>query len=301
MAITVITQAHPIQPVFNTMQFSFSSDNFDKQGFRYVVDIYATDTDTLLSRQKVAPLIDFTGKIDISRIMANYVTYDFAQFLTTTDPASNSFFNYNIKIGEEYLTPAWDFTGTTTLSGYTRLNSTTANTHTYVNGSQVNIRTTNSASTLNGLHTVVSAISSTSVLVNVPFVSTLSGTTTFADNRKTIFSGLTSVTGLTIFNGVRSFAEYLNYSSNLVNVGTPNTIRIMLTDLPVTNFYATSGQTLWFNVMVTKTNPYNYCLVAESSNSASAITQCVSANDLREVVQLPFNFDDTGFDLDTTD
>jgi len=296
MALTITGFPSPIAPAYNIIQFTFESTNYTEEGFRYVIDVYSGDNITRLTRQKVIPQVDGSGKIDLSRILQNYVSVDFAQFATTTDPATNSFFDYNVRIGEEYKPSPIPFGITSSLSaGTTILLSPSADTNTYVVGDQIFV--TSDLASINGFKTVLSATTTLVIVDGTWDGNNHTGTTQYADGRKVLFSDLESSTGNTVFNGVRSFAEFLNYSSNSVNVGTPNTIRMMLTDLPLDNFYLRPTQLIWLDVMITKTNPYNYNLISISNDGQTGNTGSVGANDLREVVQFPFSFFDTGFDL----
>ncbi len=298
MAITITGFPSPITPAYNTIQYTFTSTNSSNIGFRYIVDVYSGNTTTnRLTRQKVIPQLDKSGKVDISRILSNYVSVDFVKFLITESPAENSFFNYSIRVGEEYVPNPIPFSGTSSGGpGITTFKSTPSNTNTYVIGDQIIISST--ATSLNGFFTVVAPTTTTQVSIKVPWDGiTHSGNTKYADGRKVIFSGLQAVTGQTIFSGAYSFNDFLGYASNIVNVGTPNVIRQFLTDLPVDNFYATPLQQMWFNVMLTTAFPYQYHLYAVSDDGQSGATQTIGPNGLREVSQYPFSLTDTNFNL----
>lgn len=306
MAITITNSIAPINPAYNPIVPTFTSTNVALQGFRYLVDIYATDSNTVISRQKIVPQIDGSGKVDVSRILSNYVSVDYPYFnLGDASDLTNSYFNYDIKVGEEYQTPAWNFTRYKALTSsatslvYTILSGTT--TPPYAINDQILINISPNTNPLYGLHKVISS-GTNYVGVNVLFTGNVNsftattGATIYADGRKTAFSGLTSITGLTVFNGVNGFQEQFNYSSNLVNVGTPNTIREMLTDLPFSGIYMTQYQTMFFNVMLTTINPYTYYLIYEKNGTTtSGYTTTVSGvNNKRAVAEFYFSFDAVG-------
>ena len=301
MAITITTQTAPLEPVYNPQVYEFTSTNYTKQGFRYLVDIYSGNSTTLITRQKIAPQLDGSGKVDISRILANYVSVDFDGISQTVNPASNSFFKYSIKIGEEYKPDDWVFTGTTYVGFDVQLKGSPLTPNTFIVGDQIIIKTSNDSSLL-GLHTVVAPVSTT--LVTTDFSSLIigskTGTTNYANGQKLTFSGLTAVTNQTVFNGVVSFKNYPNYSSNLYTINTVNTFKQALTDLPLDNFYATENQSIWLNWYIKKDTPYLYNFIIETPEAGAFVMDAVNFDGLTEIVQFKYVFSNTSFDYDTT-
>ena len=178
--VSITYAADKWTPVYNPVVYKFYSPKYNEIGYRYVVDVKAPNNN-LIARLKVVPLPDGSGYVDISKILSNYVTYDFKE-LQFTDNASNSYYSYNIGIGEEYLTQ-WDFTtmlkyGATSSqwNGYIILNQiNTSITHNYVVGDQITIALSGTGSTasniasVNGLHDVVAVPNNYQIVIDVPY------------------------------------------------------------------------------------------------------------------------------------
>lgn len=276
MSITLSGAPQHFAPAYNPNVFYFNSTNVAEPGFRYLVNIYSATTSTLLGQFKVAPRpIDNIGYIDTSRIITNLLSYDFNPLNTGSTKAINSYINYDIKIGEEYNTQ-WNFgdyeyqSGTGTTADLVQLHELT-NTipHTYIVGDQINVTTANN---INGLHTVVSVPNAYKVIIdflytNVTPTGTISGSTVYADNRKTQFSNLYNASGYTAWNGAIPFNQFNSYegSGYTINQHSVNTTSA-LTNLPVDSFYCTPEQDLWVNFGSDTTDVVSQNLKFENSN-----------------------------------
>lgn len=213
-------------PVYNPVVYKFYSPKYSEIGYRYVVDV-KTNTNTLIARLKIVPLPDGSGYVDISKILSNYVTYDFNEF-QFDDNCNNSYFNYNLEVGEEYLTD-WDYNtmlkyGDTSSqwNGYVILNQVnTSITHNYIVGDQITIAMSGTGSTasditsVNGLHDVVAVPNNYQVVIDVRYTRVdpaiaVGGSTRYSDSRKTGYYNL-STTSSSVWNGVMSWKEWKDY------------------------------------------------------------------------------------------
>ena len=189
MAINITYSAQTFSPAYNPVEFYFSGSNATKLGYRYIIDVFDTNNNRI-SRQKVVPQINYQGKIDISRILSNLVTVSFNPTSNQINNASNSYLNYKLSIGEEFIPDVWTYTGITSApsqySGvsYVRLNSNIP--HSFKAQDQIYV--VDNVYTIDGFHTIYSATSPTSISINVVFLNYLtgatSGTVQFADTEK---------------------------------------------------------------------------------------------------------------------
>lgn len=123
MAITIQQNASGWRPAYNDLPYVVSSNLVNTYyKFKYVCDVYATDGVTRIARLKTPPRADSVSGyayFDIKRVLENYVTDD----ITTTSglTASNSYYGYGVKFGEEYSLTAG---GTANVaSGFTAMQS----------------------------------------------------------------------------------------------------------------------------------------------------------------------------------
>ncbi len=223
MAVSnITTNLGNFHPVYNPLVYGFDSTNKNQIGFRYVIDIYLAGTSTKIFEARVAPRPgDGYGYIDLSKILANYLSYDIDLTNTTSTAITNSYIKYDVKIGEEYQV-AWTFTDTTFVAGNkTQLNGTTA--PTYVAGDQIIVNLTNPTyfPTVVGLQTVES-VSGNNVIIDLAFVSspTNPGTVAYADGRKTITRDLLTYSNQVAFNGALSPKEWPNYVASTYQITT---------------------------------------------------------------------------------
>jgi hypothetical protein len=249
MAVTSIsTSLSTFNPVYNPIVHIFDSTNKNQLGFRYVVDVYLAGTSTKIYEGRVAPRpTDGYGYIDLSKILANYVSFDVTLSNTTSIAVPNSYIKYDIKIGEEYIV-AWPFTDSTFVTGNkTRLNGSSA--PTFVAGDQIVVNLTNPTyfPTLVGLQTVDS-IDTNDVIIDLLFVSspTNPGTVSYADGRKTVTRNLLTLSSYTAYNGALTFTQWPSYVATDYQITATSTTKKLLTNIP-DNFYAKTTQDIWIN------------------------------------------------------
>ena len=103
MAITINTEPNDISPVYSDISYVVTSTNYAQSNFKFVA-VVKNAAGTILAKLK-APIFHGTtdkGVFNISRILQNYVTYDFTQNLGTLTKCLNSYIGYSVEFGEEY-------------------------------------------------------------------------------------------------------------------------------------------------------------------------------------------------------
>ena len=297
MAINITYSAQTISPAYNPVEFYFSGNNATRLGYRYIVEIFDANTNVRISKQKVVPQSNGQGKIDISRILSNNVTVSFNPTVNTVSNASNSYLNYRISIGEEYVPDVWIYTGITSytpaggLIPLARLNSNTANT--FLNGDDIFI-TCSQPFPIAGFHHVLSAISATSTAIDYiylnSFTATTSGTCQYADTRKLVTTGINqTITGFTVFNGIRSVPDFISYSGANYTIDTFNTSKQFLTNLP-NNFYAAITQDIKLNAYLNKVSGQTYALRINDSLGGVYNSPYTYNGNGKEVIQFNAGF-----------
>lgn len=245
MAITTQLQAQDFAPAYNRVEYWFESTNKNNTGFRYVFDVYESGTSNKIAEYRVAPRNDDGyGVINLSKLLQNYVTFDY-DTNTTYFNASNSSYKYDLKIGEEYAVD-YAYTGFTSSGVYVEL--TGFSSHTFVAGSQINLTESvvGTNPLLTGLHNVISVTAST-VVIDVIYAdmvspSSIAGVIVYADGRKTITRDIVTISNKYVFNGALPFIEFRGYDDSRFNTTTQE----LLSSIP-DEFHLTESQDLILN------------------------------------------------------
>lgn len=250
MAITTINEPYDRTPAYNPIKFLYNSTNKNNLGFKYIFDVYQSGTSNKIAEYRVYPRFgDGYGEIDLSKLLQNKVSYDFDQALTESDPATSSYYKYDLKVGEEFVTSYSYTANLVNNAGNIQITPTTA--HTFVVGDQIvlNAGVTNAA--VNGLWTVIAVSGTTNFTINALFSNvvdpTVNGSVSYADNRKTVTRDIVTTLNKYVFNGAIPWATFRTYDE--LNFIANNATSRLLTDLPKTGFRVTETQDLWVNVM----------------------------------------------------
>jgi hypothetical protein len=257
MAITQIAGPDgKIVTGYNPVVFVADSTNKNELGFQYIYDIYSAGTTNLLGSFYVSPRInDGYGVIDLSSFLQSYLTYDFGGPIIR-----DSWVKFDVSVGESYsdFWPYLIFSGVTatgTTNGYTALNSIL--THPYQIGDQIFITQDSSSvfASLEGLHTVKAVPSSTTIIVDVPYVAypSTTGTTKFANNTRIYDRDLSSFDNYLAVNGAVPFSDKF-LDATLYSM-TPNSSKLFLTNCP-NGVYKRRDEDMYFNV-ITNNNAFN--------------------------------------------
>lgn len=259
MAASFYSTQDKFRPVGNPIYFYFDSTLKANEGFKYIVDVFAAGTTNKLAPIKLFPRPDdLLGEIDLSAIFASQVGCFLNQNLHSFSTCATNFYNYDLKLGEEYV-KYWSFLinynngGSLTLSG-------NAVTHDFVPGDEVLITFTTPNPTVDGVHIVTSVPSSHAITIDVAFLSGGStspfwGTAVYSNKRKTEFTGQTAISGYTAFNGAVGFRDIDSWTSgtyNLVTTGTTYNSKKFLTNVP-DGFNIRPENSIWLNFYSTHT------------------------------------------------
>jgi len=246
MAISLIAKPQSVQPAYNPLKFIYSSTNVNEDGFRYIFDIYENGG-SKIAEYRIKPNLDGYGEQDISRLLQNYVSYDFDSATNNGFDASNSYYIYDVNVGEEFI-ESIDYTTSLAQDGvYTKITAT----HSFQVGDQVVITQVSPGTdnpTLEGLHTVTAINTTVDFTVNVLWSeitdATIDGNVAYADNRKTVTRDIITSTGNVVFNGAIPFLDFIGYdeADYLLSTSTD----YLLTSMP-SGHYLTLDQDMWVN------------------------------------------------------
>ena len=249
MATTIIAQPQDFTPAYNECKFIVDSTNVNNDGFRYIFEVFESGTATRIGYYKALPTYGTGyGEQDLSKLLSNMVTFDFDPTVVTFYDAVNSYYNYDVKIGEEYI---FDLSYTASLvnnGGSVRITAT----HPFVVGDQVNITQADGGvanPSVEGLHTVIAITGTTNFTINALWAdvtdATINGVVKYADNRKTVDLDIISTLDKYIFNGVQPWLEMPNWDETDYELD--GVTKAWLTNQPKT-FNCTPSQDLWLNL-----------------------------------------------------
>lgn len=251
MAISLIAKPEVISPAFNILKFIYDSTNKNKTGFKYLFDVYAAGGGTRLARFPVMPEnVNGYGEIDLSRWLRSKVTSTVNFTSNNAIDAAGSYYAYDVKVGEEYVTEV-DYTSSVTQNGtYVKITAT----HAFVVGDRVVIEQADSGVAnpgLEGLFTVTAVTGTTDFTVNSLWAdvtdATINGTVKYSDNRKTVTTNVITSLNNSVFNGVIDWVGFTTYD-DANYILTANT-DYLLTGMPLTGFKSTLAQSVWINFM----------------------------------------------------
>ena len=249
MATTIIAQPQDFTPAYNECKFIVDSTNVNNDGFRYIFEVFEAGTATRIGYYKALPTYGTGyGEQDLSKLLSNMVTFDFDPTITTFYDAANSYYNYDVKVGEEYI---YELNYTASLvdnGGSVRITAT----HAFQVGDQVNITQVDGGvanPSVEGLHTVIAITSTTNFTINALWAdvtnATINGTVKYADNRKTVNLDIVSTLDKHIFNGVQPWLDMPNWDETDYELD--GVTKSWLTNQPQT-FNCTPSQDLWLNL-----------------------------------------------------
>jgi len=248
MATTFIAQPQDFTPAYNECKFIVDSTNVNKAGFRYIFEVFEAGTATRIGYYKALPTYGTGyGEQDLSKLLSNMVTFDFNPTVTTFYDAVNSYYNYDVKIGEEYI-----FDLSYTISLFDNGGSVGIQvSHPFQVGDQVNITQADLGVAnpgVEGLHTVI-AVTGSDFTINAQWVdvtdASINGVVKYADNRKTINLNIVSTLDKYVFNGVQPWLEMPNWDETDYELD--GVTKAWLTNQPKT-FNCTPSQDLWLNL-----------------------------------------------------
>jgi len=233
MATTIIAQPQVLMPAYNPIKYIIDNADKNEPGFRYIFTIYpATGSHipaNVVAQYKTLPVYGTGyGEQDISKLMQSKVGFDISAFGLDSAQATNSWYQYDIDLGYEYIDNINYSTSLADNSGNVQISFTA---HGFVQGDQISI-TQDDFGVANpgveGLHTVLSATAN-NFTINALYADvsddTINGTVTYADLRKTIVLDDELIVDQEVFNG--AFNKNINISDN--------------TPFPYNDFYGVSA------------------------------------------------------------
>lgn len=257
MALFPIATAQQLMPAYNKIKYIYNGSNVALAGYRYIYDIYEGGTLTKIAEYRVLPTYgtDY-GEIDLSKLLQAKVSYDLNLTNTSAYNALGSYYTYDVKVGEEYLTTT-SYTSALTqylvapYSGRVRINVV----NTFVVGDQISIAQADlgvANPNLEGLFTVL-VVGVGFLVVNSLWTQVtnpnIDGAITYADGRKTVTRDIATDMGNFVFNGARSWVEMPNYNYQLYMLNGFNDE--FLTSYPSgkNDIQSTLAQDMWVNAV----------------------------------------------------
>ena len=220
MATTIIAQPQVMMPAYNPIKYIIDNADKNEPGFRYIFTIYPATgshiTANVVAQYKTLPVYGTGyGEQDVSKLMQSKVGFDTSAFGLDSAQATNSWYQYDIDLGYEYIDNINYATSLADNGGNVQISFTA---HGFVQGDQISI-TQDDLGVANpgveGLHTVLSATAN-NFTINALYADvtdvTINGTVTYADLRKTIVLDDEAIVDQEVFNG--AYNNNINSSDN---------------------------------------------------------------------------------------
>lgn len=297
-----------LTPVYNPVMYNFLLPNFQDPGFRYLINVVNENTNETISKFKITPQIDGSGYVDISKVLSNFTSVDFNKDNSFLDDAKNSYVKYGINLGYEY-NETWSYVSYTSTTvndiAYTKLiDDDQTSFPTFAVGDNIVIQTANGITRdLNGLHQVL-AVDGYTITVDVPYVgdslSPIGGVVAYADNRKTAYNNVYSISDRYVWNGALPWKEYKEFSYGIYTLeyaSGNNTSKLLTSMIPYTPYYGypeyftTINQDWWFNIFTDRNDKELYAYF-EDNLGHSALMVIDNGEAYGNVRQFKFNFND---------
>lgn len=244
--MTLIAEPQYFTPAYNPCKFIYNSTNKNNEGFRYIFDIYEQGTVNKIAEYRVLPTFGTGyGEVDLSKLLGAKVVPDFQPFNYSESDTPNSRYNYDVKVGEEYVVTFNYTANLTNNSGNVKITCT----HNFSVGDQV-VVSAGTNTLISGLWTVIAVTGTTDFTINAAWSNvtdpTENGSVKYADNRKTVTRNITSTLDKWVFNGALPWRNWRTYS--LTDYLLDDTYKLFLTSCPYRNgLTITPSQELWFN------------------------------------------------------
>ena len=247
MAMTLIAAPQYFTPAYNPCKFIFNSTNVNREGFRYIFDIYESGTANKIAEYRVLPTYGTGyGEVDLSKLLSSKVSLDFLPGNMTEADTPNTRYNYDVKIGEEYIVTYSYTANLQDNSGNVKITPTTA--HTFNVGDQV-VVDAGTNTLITGLWTVIAVTGTTDFTISALWSNvtdpTENGTVTYADKRKTITRNIATESDKWVFNGARAWKTFNTY--DLYTYLLDDDFAYFLTSCPDNGMTITPDQDIWFN------------------------------------------------------
>ena len=293
MAITIEAEPYDFTPAYNECKFIVDSTNVNLPGFKYIFEVFQSGTATKIATYKVLPSYGTGyGEVDLSKLLSNQVSFDFQPDSLTFYNASNCYYKYDVKIGEEFILEE-DYTAALQDDGNGNVLITTAAAHPFVIGDQINVIQDDGGVAnpgVEGLHTVLDNPSANEIVINALFANVtdvdINGTIRYANNEKDINLNIVNTLNKFVFNGAFRWEKFLAYSPATYEITAATPGGQMLTSQPF-QFTCTKGQWLFLNheltglvtsMMFTNSNGSQFIRVVNNLTNKIAGVPCGPAN-----------------------
>jgi len=248
MAQTLIAKPNTFYPAFNKMPYIVDSTNKNKQAFNYIFDVYEAGTANLLARYQPKPRFgDGYGYADISKLIQSKLASEIQNANATSYfTALNSFYKFDVKVGESYIDSVPYTSSLTNSGGYVQVNVT----HSYVAGDQIYITQDDGGIAnpqVEGYQTITSVgvgFFVIGTLWSTVTDATVNGSIAYADNRRTVTTNILTYSDQIAFNGVFNTAQEIAYDGNWFTLA--NNTRQLLT--PMTEVTISKSSPLLLNI-----------------------------------------------------
>ena len=301
MAMTLIAQPQIFTPAYNPCKFIYNSTNKNNEGFRYIFDIYEQGTVNKIAEYRVLPTYGTGyGEVDLSKLLGAKVAPDFQPLNYSELDTPNSRFNYDVKVGEEYIVTFTYTSSLTNNGGNVKITCT----HSFDVGDQV-VVDAGTNTLISGLWTVIAVTGTTDFTINAAWSNvtdpTENGTVKYADNRKTIVRDIEESLFKWVFNGALPWAKWNGYT--FTDYLLDDTYKLFLTSCPYSDMTITPNQEIWFNALnggvtgrmiFNNSNGDSFCY--DVTNTEITTQLCVASPNLNLTVlsgTLPLIKDDT--------
>lgn len=293
MAITIEAEPYDFTPAYNECKFIVDSTNVNLPGFKYIFEVFQSGTATKIATYKVLPSYGTGyGEVDLSKLLSNQVSFDFQPDSLTFYNASNCYYKYDVKIGEEFILEE-DYTAALQDDGNGNVLITTTAAHPFVVGDQINVIQDDGGVAnpgVEGLHTVLDNPSANEIVINALFANVtdvdINGTIRYANNEKDITLDIVNTLNKFVFNGAVSWQYFPTYNPALYEITSSPPGGYMLTSQPF-EFTCTKGQLLWLNheltgfvttMVFTNSNGSQFFRVVNNNTNKIAGVPCGPAN-----------------------
>jgi hypothetical protein len=286
MAASIVSEPFSIHPAYNPVVYYFASGEYAFPGFRYVVELFVSGAASPFRTLKIVPAPPqdgFTpgrGYVDISRLLQDNLVDapPETSFDTGTDTwydGSDKVFNYDIKVGQEYILN-WAYTDFGFYTGnylaFADLTSTTP--HSFVVGDQIQIANSqiynDCRDQLSGFYTVFAVPDPYTVVTTAAYppncTDVAGGTARYADGRVSQFLNQSRRLNRKAFDRAYSLPAFKNYNAlDMIPDGVPYPNGQMVTNAPRADFQIKDFQHLTWPFFDNLTNRQQYILFQTSN------------------------------------
>lgn len=270
-----------INPAYNPLVYYFDSTNKTNPGFRYIVEVFDALSNDKIFEKTIIPDIDNNYCVlNLNREMSDFISYDFDLDELDQDNyrADNSYYRFDIKIGEEYLVE-WEFddfgfagsgnwpnysdpqyNGPSITSRTMLFNTNPSVQPPYQNGDTILVELsagTQDRPSISGVHKVLDVYQQSSggvewvVVLGIPWVGSgvsTGGNVKLSTLNKTRFPNLLSLTDESVFNTVLKVDDFLNYDATVYNMTGSTGDKLFLTQIP-NNYEVRENNTMFLQYM----------------------------------------------------